>query len=286
MTRKKTRCRKNSMPSPAEAGATEWWLPLLALATAAMLGGCAGRPWGTALDGERLDQTRAAISSLDRDHGRCGQSLDGDLALFYSDPLGKTALSGYLQFSQPDAYKFVVANPLGQTVLAIAGNRRDYQAVNVFERLYSEGSMRSFGLRHDLPKEILEGAWGEWLTGASTRGADAISMIREDREGRGLWLSYDHRSPEPPGKTHMLWQPENGTVLMAVVDNGDGGTVAEIGYGQRLGEELCHQPQEIRISGLDYGVDIRLQLSAIRFQNDRKEYRLPIPRGYQQLYMP
>jgi hypothetical protein len=286
MTRKKRRPAKSSMTLNNNRRQPHWHLSLWAMAMAATLTGCAGRPWSTALEGERFDQTRQTIAALSAEKRRCGESLDGDLAMFYSDPLGKKALSGYLQFSQPGSYKFVIANPLGQTVLAIAGDRLSYQAVNVIERQYLEGSMRSFGLRHDLPQEFLGGAWGEWLTGTSERSGDSISAIREDKDGRGLWVSYRHRPPEPAGATHILWQTELKTVLTTILENDKETLIAEINYSQRMSEEACHQPLEIHITGLDFGVDIRLQLSNLKFFADKKQYSLPIPRGYQQQYLP
>lgn len=286
MTRRKRQPAKNSMLFNNSRRQPRWYLSPLAMTMAATISACAGRPWSTALEGERLDQTRQTIAALTAEKRRCGESLDGDLAMFYSDPLEKKALSGYLQFSQPGAYKFVVANPLGQTVLAIAGDRRSYQAVNVFERQYLEGSMRSFGLRHGLPQEFLGGAWGEWLTGGSERSADSISAIREDKDGRGLWVSYRHHPPEPAGATHMLWQTEAKTVLTIIIENDKETPLAEISYNQRMSEEACHQPLEIHITGLDFGTDIRLQLSNLRFFAEKKQYNLPIPRGYQQQYLP
>lgn len=286
MKRKKRRPAKSSMPSNNNRRQPRWRLSLLAMAMAATISGCAGRPWSTALEGERFDQTRQTIAALSAEKRRCGESLDGDLAMYYSDPLEKKALSGYLQFSQPGSYKFVIANPLGQTVLAIAGDRLSYQAVNVFERQYLEGSMRSFGLRHGLPQEFLGGAWGEWLTGTSERSADSISTIREDKDGRGLWVSYRHRPPEPAGTTHMLWQTESKTVLATILENDKETLIAEVNYSQRMSEEACHQPLAIHITGLDFGIDIRLQLSNLRFFAEQKRYSLPIPRGYQQQYLP
>jgi hypothetical protein len=286
MTRKKRRPAKSLMLSINNRQHPRWHLSLLAMAIAATVGGCAGRPWSTALEGERFDQTRQTIAALTAEKRRCGESLDGDLAMFYSDPLGKKALSGYLQFSQPGSYKFVVANPLGQTVLAIAGDRLSYQAVNVFERQYLEGSMRSFGLRHGLPQEFLGGTWGEWLTGASERNADTISAIREDKDGRGLWVSYRHRPPEPRGTTHMLWQTESKTLLTAILEDDKQTLIAEVNYSHRMSEEACHQPLSIHITGLDFGIDIRLQLSNIKFAAEKKQYSLPIPRGYLQQYLP
>ena len=258
----------------------------LLLLVTLIFSGCAGRPWTLPLEGDRYNETSRLVDSLILDNQSCGQSLDGDLALFYADPLGKKALGGYLQFSMPGSYKFVVANPFGQTVLAIAGDQQSYQAVIVPEHQYLEGSIRSFGLRHDLPTEIINGHWGEWLTARNQRSGDTISTIREDKNRRGLWISFRHSKTEPAGMTHLLLEPVSQLPLSHILENSAGKIVAEVTYGDWMTQGKCRQPREINITGLDYGIDIRLKLSNVQLTNEAKKYTLPIPPGYIQQFLP
>ncbi len=260
--------------------------PSLLLLATLTFSGCAGRPWTTPLEGDRLNETRQLVDSLVVENQSCGQSFDGDLAFFYADPLGKKALSGYLQFSMPGSYKFVVANPFGQTVLAIAGDQTSYQAVIVPEQKYLAGSIRSFGLRHDLPREVLNGPWGEWLTARNQRPGESISTIREDKNARGLWVSFRHGKTEPAGMSHLLLEPDSKLPLSYILENGEGKIVAEVTYGDWITQEKCRQPQEINITGLDYGIDIRLKLSNVRLTDKAKQYSLPVPQGYMQQLLP
>lgn len=258
-------------------------LVLLAILT---FSGCAGKPWTTPLDGDRFNETRQLVDSLASDNQSCGQSLDGDLALFYADPLEKKALGGYLRFSMPGSYKFVVANPFGQTVLAIAGDQKSYQAVNVPEQKYLAGSIQSFGLRHNIPAEILSGPWGEWLTARNLRPSNTISTIREDKNTRGLWISFRHSKAEPAGMSHLLLEPISKLPLSRILENSAGKTVAEVTYGDWVQQGECQQPREINITGLDYGIDIRLKLSNVRLTSEAKQYTLPVPPGYIQQLLP
>lgn len=272
---------------PLKSSNSQAYLPssliLLAILT---FSGCAGRPWTTALEGDRFNETSQLVEALLVDNLSCGQSLDGDLALFYADPLDKKALSGYLQFSMPGSYKFVVANPFGQTVLAIAGDQKAYQAIIVPEQKYLTGSIQSFGLRHDLPTEILGGPWGEWLTARNLRPVNTITAIHEDKNSRGLWISFRHNSKEPSGMSHLLLEQDSNLPLARILENGTGRIVAEVTYSNWIDQGKCRQPQEINITGLDYGIDIRLKLTNVRMTGETKKYTLPVPPGYIQQFLP
>jgi hypothetical protein len=285
MKRKKLRCKGKSIS--LRANNNKGWLPFsLLLLLSLTFSGCAGRPWTTPLEGDRFNEASQLIDSLVLENQSCGQSFDGDLALFYADPLERKALGGFLQFSIPGSYKFVVANPFGQTVLAVAGDQKSYQAVIVPEQKYLAGSIRSFGLRHDLPAEILGGPWGDWLTARNQRPSNTISAIREDKSTRGLWISFRHNKTEPAGMSHLLLEPLSKLPLSQILENSTGKIVAEVTYGDWMTQGKCHQPQEINITGLDYGIDIRLKLSNVRLTSEAKQYSLPVPSGYIQQLLP
>lgn len=258
----------------------------LLVVQALVIAGCAGKPWTTPLEGERRAETGRLVESMLSDSKSCEQSIEADLALFYADPLEKMALNGYLRFSLPGSYMFVVANPFGQTVLAIAGDQSVYQSVNVAERIYTTGSLRSFGIRHKLPMEILQGHWGEWLTARSLRPASAIAAVYEDKKGRGLWISFRHEKPEPAGMSHLLIDPAENLLLARFLEDSRGKIVAEITYDDWAHAGKCRQPRKIHIAGLDYGVDIRFELSNIQLGAETRKYSLPVPAGYTQHLLP
>ena len=272
-----------SLKDRSKKALSPFWGILLATL---MLSGCAGKPWTTPLAGERFEQTSQLIDTLLHENQSCGQSLDGDLALFYADPLEKRALNGYLQFSLPGSYKFVVANPFGQTIFAVAGDQKIYKTVIVPEKKYIEGGLQSFGLRHKLPAEIINGSWGEWLTARNQHPSSTITAIHEDKDARGLWVSFRHNKNEPAGMSHLLLEPVDKTLLARILENSEGEIVAEITYADWITLGECRQPREITISGLDYGVDIRLKLSNVRLTDEVKQYSLPVFSSYIQQYLP
>ena len=157
------------------------------------LAGCASKPWTEPLKGIEVDSTTQIIDSLVARDAACGGTLEGDLVLFYQNPLEKKAFSGFLQFSKPSAYKFVMTNPFGQPVLIIAGDKESFQVINILEKSYLAGSLRSFGLRNNIPSYFLKSNWSSWLTGRNQLSSQAITDIRSDRDSRGVWLTFQSK---------------------------------------------------------------------------------------------
>lgn len=259
---------------------------LIPLFLSAALGGCAGKPWTVPLEGDRFTDASRLMETLAAGDAACGKTLDGDLSLVYTNALEKKALAGYLEFSMPTSYKFVVTNPFGQPVFAAAGDHTSYQAIHVPERIYMAGGMLSFGLRHNLPTEILSRSWGEWIMDRNTRSSQSITAIHEDRQARGMWITYRHEEGEPAGRSHLLVDPVGGIILARILENGEGKKVAEVTYDDWQNLEKCRQPQAVTITGLDYGTDIRLKLANVRITAEKKRFQLPVPAGYLKQMMP
>lgn len=248
------------------------------------LAGCAYKQWTEPLGSTEADSATQLVDSLVARDAACGGTLEGDLVLFYQNPFEKKALSGFLQFSMPSSYKFVMTNPFGQPVLVIAGNQESFQAINTLEKNYLAGSLRSFGLRNNIPGYVLKSDWGSWLTGRNQLSSQAITDIRNDRDSRGIWLTF--KSKEQKGVYHLLLDRDKEVFLVRILENGNGQTVAEITYDSWVTLGKCKQPLEISIAGLDYGADIHIKLSNVLITEERKTYRLRPPPGYIQQYMP
>lgn len=266
---------KPSFISPRQA--------LLFLLTSFFLAGCASKPWTDPLQSTEADSATQIIDSLVARDAACGGTLEGDLALFYQNPLEKKALRGFLQFSKPSSYKFVMTNPFGQPVLVIAGDQDTYQAINTLEKKYLAGSVSSFGLRNDIPSYFLKSNWSFWLTGRNQLSSQAITEIRNDRDSRGVWLTFQGK--EQQEVYHLLLDREQEVFLILVLENSDGQTVAEITYNNWITQGKCRQPLEISIAGLDYGTNIQIKLSNVLTTDEKKTYRLQPPPGYLRQYL-
>ncbi len=259
---------------------------ILMLAVVFALAGCAVKPWTTQLEGDRYNEASLLMDTLAAENLACGKTLEGDLGLVYTSALDKKALNGFLEFSQPSAYKFVVTNPFGQPLFAAAGDHLSYQAINVPERLYMAGSMQSFSLRHKLPLEFLSKSWGEWIMARNIHPSSSIISIYEDREGRGLWITYRHDENESAGQSHLLVDPAAKKIMARILEDGKGETVAEITYADWQDQGKCRQPMEVTISGLKYGTEIRLKFVGVTLSDEEKRFQLPVPRGYTKQLMP
>jgi len=248
--------------------------------------GCAIKPWEAPLEGETFDDSLKFIIALAKEQETCDQSFDGDLSLFYTAPFDKEAISGYLRFSLPSSYKFIVTNPFGQPMFMVAGNNSSFQIINTNDKKYVSGSLRSFFIRNHIPLAFLSGNWGEWLTGRNTMAGAEITAIRQDKEARGLWVTVEYTEGKKTTTSHLLLDTENKIYLERLLEDKKGDVVARITYGNKRADIQCQQPLAITLSGLDYGVTIDLKLSDIHFANEQKKYSLPIPKGYIRQFMP
>ncbi len=215
----------------------------------------------------------------------CPATMIADLAITYNSPINKQAVSGLLQFSLPDNYKFVVTNPLGQIFWAVAGNRKHFQTIDTTERVYSSGELQTLILKHQLPLFLTQNNWGEWLMGRSNFDRSRIVAIRQDNDQRGLWFTV--RTGIVAGEyEHLLIDQKRQLLLQRIIADRSGDPLAIITYAPinaKIDKEQCIQPEHITISGLSYNSTIDLQLSAIEFQPEKKSYSLPAPPQYRHI---
>jgi outer membrane biogenesis lipoprotein LolB len=256
---------------------------LLFLLASFFLAGCASKPWTDPLKSTEADSTIQIIDTLVARNAKCGGTLEADISLFYQNPLEKKALSGYLQFSKPSSYKFVMTNPFGQPIIVVAGDKESFQAINTLDKKYLDANLSSFGLRNDIPSDFLKSDWNTWLTGRNELSSQSITDIRNDRDSRGVWLTF--QSKEQNGVYHLLLDREQEIFLVLVLEDGRGKSIAEISYDNWVTLEECKQPQEIDITGLDYWTKVQIKLSNVLITSERKTFQLKPPPGFLQQYL-
>ncbi len=260
------------------------WLILAAL----LLAGCSGpsRQWGNALAPDLQHAALADFTRIAERDKRCPTTMIADAALTYTSPVASRSVSGFLQFSLPEDYKFVITNPLGQIFWAVAGDRRQYQIVDTTKRLYATGKLQTLVLNNELPLFLVQNSWGEWLMARNHFSSSRVIAVRSDNEHRGVWFTVEKSLVEGRYE-HLLIDLGRQILLQRVLADRSGDTLATVSYnkiGKKIDKGQCVQPEHITITGLDYGSTIELRLSAIEFQPGKKSYHLPRPPRYRQSF--
>lgn len=258
------------------------------LANLFLVAGCARKPWGEPLaedQAKAMVQTIAAMQARDE---QCPPCLDTEARLFFKNRLKTVAVSGYLLMKQPSLFKLVVANPLGQPLLAISSNGKTFQRVATMERNYLHGRVQSYGLYHDVPLSILNGDWGAWLTGRISGQRFEVKDVRQDEQNRGIWLTTSYDKAGQSYREHVLIEPDRQLILGRVLTSGKDAVLANVTYSGHREIGGCQQPERIAVSDLDFGTEIQLEFSDTREveQCQVSQFALPKPGGYTEQYMP
>ncbi len=258
------------------------------LANLSLVAGCARKPWREPLaedQAKAMGQTIAAMQAKDQ---HCPPCLDSEARLFFKNRLKTVAVSGYLLMKQPSLFKLVVANPLGQPLMAITSNGKTFQKVATMERNYLHGRVQSYGLYHDVPLSILNGDWGAWLTGRISSRQFEVEDVRQDEQNRGVWLTTAYVKAGQSYREHILIEPDRQLILSRVLTSDKDAILANVTYSNHREIGGCLQPERIAVSELDFGTEIQLELSDTREveQCPASQFALPKPGGYTEQYMP
>lgn len=260
----------------------------MVLANLFLVTGCARKPWGEPLAEDQAKAMGSTIAAMQAKDEQCPPCLDTEAKLFFKNRLKTVAVSGYLLMKQPSFFKLVVANPLGQPLLAISSNGKTFQRIATMERNYLHGRVQSYGLYHDVPLSILNGDWGAWLTGRISGRKFKIEDVRQDEQNRGIWLTTAYDKAGQSYREHILIEPDRQLILGRVLTSGKDAILANVTYSNHRNIGGCQQPERIAVSDLDFGTEIQLELSDTREveQCPAGQFTLPKPGGYTEQYMP
>jgi len=249
--------------------------------------GCAPKQWSDPLKEDPLEASKMEVAGYLTKYEQCGNTLGADLELFYKNPMEQRALEGYLAFSLPKAYKFIVSNPFGQPLLAITGNSKTFEVLLTRETQYIAGSLESYAIRNKLPVEFMKGDWGAWLMAQTHYTTGQIYEIREDEQQRGLWVFWRPADRYQPWES-ILFERESGKILERLLYNHKNKTIARINYNnwQTMPETKCEQPLSVVVSDLGYGTEIEIKLKDVELRPEKNTYDLTPPNGYFKKYMP
>jgi len=259
--------------------------PCLLICASLTMSGCAHKPWSRSFEDKEYDAGLKLVEEISAQGAICHKGFQSDLTFEYSTPIGTRAFAGFLQYSTGPHFKFVASNPLGQPMIIIAGNQKSYQMINTLESLYASGGMTAFALRNKLPIYFLKGRWDDWLTGRNSIPTRYVSNIGPDKEDLGIWVTLTDNKGAG-NISHLLIDPQKKLILKRIVETRKEKSVGTIEYSDFYREEACTQPQNISITGLDYGTSINLKFSEIELSHDLKKFHIKPPQGYLQQYRP
>jgi hypothetical protein len=242
---------------------------------------------GPGLDGDDYTAHKQDFSDYLAGMENCSTEFDGSAAVTWSDALKTVAFSGFFQAGLPSFIRFTALNPLNQPFFAVASNGEWFQSVDTSRNLYSAGSLRSYGIRHNLPPAFLQGEWGAWLSGRPPSSADHVQAVHRDRDDRGIWISVAKNAEAPYPIEHLLLDLAEQRMKERILLDSKGKTTATISYDNWQSVGNCQQPSSISISGLSFGATAQIDLSEIMPATLSEEsFSLPVPRSYRRQILP
>jgi hypothetical protein len=248
-----------------------------------LLAGCGKKQWLDPLQDQALEETAARLDQITASQSRCSKTLNADLALYYSSPLQEIAQDGFFQFSQPSSFKFVITNPLGLPVWAVAGDQKNYQILNTMSTQFVRGTTKAFGIRNKIPDYIIRGSWADWIMGINSYPSDQFLSIEPDVQNRGVWVTIQAVDTH---QIRSLMDLESGLIIERRISSKSGREVAKINYSEYLQSASCFQPKSILITGLDYGTTVRLVFSDVVLEEKPASYSLHPPPHYFKKLLP
>jgi len=251
------------------------------------LSGCAHKQFGPAVTGDEFIQLEQMYTAYRNSFSSCTTGLDGDVLVHWRPAVNRTSFTGYVKILLPTYLQVSALTPLNQPLFALSSDGKWFQTIDIAKKTFRKGSLRSFSARHDIPKTLLAGEWGAWLTGRPLVSAPYVTGIIEDLENRGVWISISDRLDKESPIEHTLVNFSSQRIAERVVVNARGDTDAVISYGDWQTVGGCPQPMKIIISELPFGTGAVIELSDIQPANLKKDdFNLYIPSGYRRQFLP
>jgi outer membrane lipoprotein-sorting protein len=245
-------------------------------------GGCAREPWTQPLDDKQAQAIRDMLQEKVKTDATCPSTLDAKITISMKTVMETKSFSGFLQVQLPSSVKFVTTNPLGQTLFALVSDGKSYRSVNTLDSKFVSGSLSSLALRNDIPKELLTGRWGIWLSDRiEITKADEITDIRQDATARGIWVKLTSKDTTD-GTEYILIDPASKRPLLRLLMDAEENPIARIEYGDWQQGPHCGQPTSFHITGLSKGLEVNIHLADILTNKvlTAKDFALRPPPGY------
>lgn len=250
--------------------------------------GCAPKQWGDPLGEVQEKSMRQLLVDEQEKKNNCSCCLDAELILTWASQLYSGSLNGYIQVFLPSSVKMVALNPLGQPLFAFATDGTKFQAINAVKGVYKYGRLATFTRRFGIPDHVLNGEWGQWLTGNITYTEDQLTELHQDISSRGVWLTIEKKEGLGTTREYILYDPTRKLLLQRIILDQDGHKVANIDYTAWQNQKVCPLPTSLQVSGISFGVTINIEMKDILTDQAFSEdtFFLKLPEGYLQQRYP
>ncbi len=265
---------------------------LLALIAASLFSACAGPRWSEMVPQEEA-KVLAVVKELQQETEKCPNSLDADVSIYWKTPLSSSAVNGYLQLRSPSFVKLIVNSPLGMVLYAFTSDGSNFEILNIAQRRYIRGNLRTLAIRKELPVVLAQDDWFANLSGSLPAAPLTINTIKRDSVDQTVWLEIDKGEDNKTADRKWIHLDINQkTLLGSLFLDSDGAVLADISYEKSDApkrRENCLEPDRtILITGLPWGTEIRIELQDIRTDSPLGEddFSLPVPENYFRQLMP
>jgi hypothetical protein len=250
--------------------------------------GCATKQWRDPLSETQEKSVRQLLLNEQKKKNNCSCCLDAELITTWKSQLYSGSLNGYIHIFLPSSVKMVALNPLGQPLFAFATDGIKFQSINAVKGVYKFGRLKTFVNRFDLPNNVLNGEWGQWLTGSISYTDDQLIELRQDVSARGVWLTLEKKEGSKTTKEYILYDPTRKLLLQRIILDQDGDEAASINYTGWQNQKVCALPTSLEVSGISYGVTINIEMNNILTEQTFSEdtFFLKLPEGYLQQKYP
>ncbi|MBT8329677.1 MAG: hypothetical protein HKP52_11170 [Desulfofustis sp.] len=216
----------------------------------------------------------------------CGPSWDAESEIRWTSSVSNFSFNAYCRMLEPAYLKLIVSNPLGQPLRVIATNGKIYSDIDTVDRSVVTGGLRSWAMRHDLPLNLVNGTWLDWMGGRSSAPVGQIVEIRHDSKSRGAWLSMAGADSEALDE-HLLFDWKNGRIIERILLDEGNRTFATLAYIEWQEIDQCLYPVAMSIDGLPLHGRVDLRFSDIRQSKFvPADFNIDIPRGFLRAWLP
>lgn len=253
------------------------------------LSGCAKLPCSVAVGAEERLAVESAFKEMLAAQKECECFSDADVTVTFDLLVRSGTLSGYLGVMPPSYFKFVGLNPLGQPLVILNTDGRDFQYVVVPEAMGYEGSIRAKAFEKYSPGGFMPEVSYYFLTGRLWSELTEIYDVGRDPATTGYWITLV--SGKESKYNLVLFEPHEKYLLRHLVLDRDRSILMDIQYGDyqltgpkaKDGGLTCRLPGTITVTSESHNGSLKLSLRdwITDASFSEKDFKVKIPAGFE-----